>query len=199
MYGYIYKVTHKDSGRVYIGQKKGVFKITYYGSGTHIKRALKRYGVKNFSLEILETARSRRNLDRLERKHIREYRRQLGRKNMFNLCDGGKTSSGTVHSKAYCVRMSKLLSGKNHPRYGKHNTKEWRKNHSKFMMGENNPQFGKPGPMKGRFGRLNSMYGRCGKRAPMYGKKQPKEICKRISKAKTEYWKKWRKEHEAVL
>ena len=54
MYGYIYLTTNLINGRVYVGKhKSSKYDSSYYGSGKAIKNALKKYGVENFSNEIL--------------------------------------------------------------------------------------------------------------------------------------------------
>lgn len=50
----IYKVTNLINGKIYIG-KDAYDRPNYLGSGTYIKRALKKYGKKNFKKETLDT------------------------------------------------------------------------------------------------------------------------------------------------
>jgi|10_taG_2_1085330.scaffolds.fasta_scaffold10720_2 group I intron endonuclease len=50
---YIYKTTNLINGKIYIGQKTTEFDKTYYGSGKLIKRAITKYGIKNFKVEII--------------------------------------------------------------------------------------------------------------------------------------------------
>ena len=53
---YTYMVTNKINGKVYVGshswKNEGIDK-NYYGSGTAIKRAVKKYGKENFQVEVL--------------------------------------------------------------------------------------------------------------------------------------------------
>ena len=53
---YTYMVTNKINGKVYVGSHswdgEGIDK-NYYGSGTAIKRAVKKYGKENFQVEVL--------------------------------------------------------------------------------------------------------------------------------------------------
>lgn len=51
--------------------------------------------------------------------------------------------SGKHHSKATIRKMSKVMSGKNHPFYGKHHTEEAKSKMSKAKSGKNNPLYGK--------------------------------------------------------
>jgi group I intron endonuclease len=67
MYGYIYKTTNLINGKTYIGQKKSSkFEKSYYGSGLLISRAVEKYGIENFKIEILCWALSKEHLDELE-------------------------------------------------------------------------------------------------------------------------------------
>ena len=61
MYGFIYITTNHINGKKYIGQKKydksGKWK-KYLGSGLALKNAITKYGVENFSKEIIEELNS---------------------------------------------------------------------------------------------------------------------------------------------
>jgi len=51
---YIYRTTNKINGKQYVGSHHGRIDDNYYGSGTLILKALKKYGNENFVKEILE-------------------------------------------------------------------------------------------------------------------------------------------------
>lgn len=54
-YGYIYKITNKINGKIYIGKRIGSsFDEKYWGSGTRLKVAIKEFGQENFIREIIE-------------------------------------------------------------------------------------------------------------------------------------------------
>ena len=89
MYGYVYKTTNLINGMIYIGQKSGTINLSYLGSGVYIQRALKRYGKKNFRLEIVAFATNQTMLDGLEMKYIYEYRQVFGKDFLYNIVDGG--------------------------------------------------------------------------------------------------------------
>ena len=57
MIGYIYLTTNKINGKKYIGRHKATeFEgHKYLGSGVALKRAIKKYGVDNFEIEMLES------------------------------------------------------------------------------------------------------------------------------------------------
>lgn len=52
-YGYIYLITNILNNKKYVGQKKGKFDHNYWGSGSYIKRAIRRYGKENFTRNIV--------------------------------------------------------------------------------------------------------------------------------------------------
>jgi group I intron endonuclease len=87
MYGYIYKTTNLINGRIYIGQKKAkIFCPTYYGSGTILNDALKKYGKENFKIEVLCWAKSKAELDSFEIEQISKYSLN---ENLYNITKGG--------------------------------------------------------------------------------------------------------------
>lgn len=83
MNGFIYKVTNKVNGKVYIGQTIQSIKDRWYRhcgkSGlskaemnTHFKRAILKYGKESFNIEILEEVDSSK-LDEREKYYIKLY------------------------------------------------------------------------------------------------------------------------------
>jgi hypothetical protein len=63
----IYKITNLINSKYYIGRHatKNI-NDNYYGSGTGIKNAIKKYGIENFKKEIIAQARTREDLWLLE-------------------------------------------------------------------------------------------------------------------------------------
>lgn len=51
--GYVYRYTHKETGKYYIGSHNGTKSSKYTGSGKIWKNALKKYGISSFNYEIL--------------------------------------------------------------------------------------------------------------------------------------------------
>jgi group I intron endonuclease len=99
-YGIIYRVTHRESGRVYIGQttttvpkrwachvcraKKGE------GTSIYLARAIRKYGAKAFELAAIAHASNRSELDYLEQFFIITHNadvKELG----FNMTEGGES------------------------------------------------------------------------------------------------------------
>jgi hypothetical protein len=116
MLGYVYKTTNLKNNRVYIGQRKGRFTPEYYGSGLIIKRAIKKEGVGSFKVEVIVYAKDKKELDYLECKFIKEYKKLYGR-NIYNLSDGG--TGGVTHGfrqTCMCIKCRNVrgeLTGKN--------------------------------------------------------------------------------------
>ena len=82
----IYKTTNLLNGKFYIG-KDSKNDPTYFGSGVLIKRAIMKYGIKNFKKEIIDTAESIEELNEKEKFWIEQTKAQeLG----YNIADGGE-------------------------------------------------------------------------------------------------------------
>lgn len=120
MYGYIYKITNLIDNKFYIGKhkvKNDKFDEKYWGSGFHLKRAIKLYGKDNFNREVLEWCDSLETLNQRESFWIKE----LDSRNPdvgYNIKDGGDGG------------WEIDVSGQNNPMYGVH------------RYGKDNPNFG---------------------------------------------------------
>jgi len=176
-YGYTYRTTCLENGKVYVGQKRAVsFHPDYLGSGTLIRRAVLKYGAHRFIVEVLEFAESKPELDRAEQKAIIEHRSLLGREAVYNITPGGEGCG----------------KGPDHPSFGKPVPEERKANMrglkrseitrhriSLAKIGPKNPMFGKSGTFRGhkhtdqtierqrevKIGSLNPAWGH-----PSYGK-----------------------------
>ena len=101
--GYIYKITNTVTGKIYVGKRqKSYFDKYYWGSGTYIKNSIAKYGIENFSREIIEWCTTVNELLAKEQFWISE----LDAKNPaigYNLADGGigSTVGGTANAN-YC-------------------------------------------------------------------------------------------------
>lgn len=100
MIGYIYKVTNKINGKIYIGQTIQSVKDRWYRhcgkSGiskaelnTHFKRAILKYGKENFTIETIEVCDSTKLNDR-EKFYISYYNSYI---NGYNSTIGGQDGS----------------------------------------------------------------------------------------------------------
>ncbi len=168
-YGFIYITTNKVNGKKYIGQHTR-FKEDYLGSGILLARSIKKYGVENFSREIIEFADSKSELDLLEKEYINRLNATVN-KNFYNIHvggSGGLTTAGWTDErrKKFSEAVSNRVKGSGNPRYGKklsestrqkisdkqiayakrrspEATQQLREKVSKASKGENNGMFGK--------------------------------------------------------
>ena len=146
----IYKITCLINGKSYIGQtvkdlksrwNQHISQVRYVGGNSNRKicrylhTAIKKYGIQNFKIEILEVCSS---LEELNKKEI-EYIKNLNTlaPNGFNLNGGGNNRS--VISEETRKLLSIKLSGKNNPMFGKKGSlkqKEWLKEFNKRPRSE---------------------------------------------------------------
>lgn len=120
MYGYIYKITNKINGKMYIGQHQATQyePEIYRGSGKLLLQAYEKYGVDNFHSELLCECYDQAELDAMEIKYIQEYNTtdlSVG----YNLTPGGYGGSGPVSEET-----KRKLSSANEGLIFVHNNKE---------------------------------------------------------------------------
>jgi len=88
MIQYLYKITNNLNGKFYIG----VHKTTnpndeYFGSGKYLKRAINKYGIENFSKEILEYFNNTKEMFAREKEIVTEE--FVNQTDTYNLKIGG--------------------------------------------------------------------------------------------------------------
>lgn len=112
MIGYIYLITNNINNKQYIGQHRtNHINDGYMGSGVALHRAYKKYGLENFTKEILfyTVSKSVDNLlcilNALEKFYIRKYNTF---KDGYNMTEGGDGKIG-------CIPWNKGLHGKQTP------------------------------------------------------------------------------------
>lgn len=89
MIGYIYKTTNLINRKCYIGKHQSAqYDPKYFGSGKILKRAIKKYGIKNFINEIIDIADTEEELNNKEKYYIKYYKDKLGLE-CYNLAKGG--------------------------------------------------------------------------------------------------------------
>lgn len=106
---FIYKITNKINGKIYIGQT--IKKIEYRWSGhcwnqsgcTYLKHAIQKYGRENFTIEEIDGANSQSELNYLEKHYM--YKFDSLAPNGYNLIEGGMER----HHRDSIVRMSKKV------------------------------------------------------------------------------------------
>lgn len=143
---YIYKITNLINNKCYTGQHNGSVNY-YFGSGTLIKRAVKKYGKSNFKKEIITKGNFNKELlNELEKHFIRIYSPKES-KNSYNLTDGGEGVNGYIPTKEHILNMSiaakeRMKNPKERLKAGNGSrgktrvwSKERRKNNQKIMKG----------------------------------------------------------------
>ena len=132
--GFIYKITNNINGKFYIGKTSRTinWRFSTHKSASitpkdYFHRALRKYGVENFSIICIKEVREDDDIDELE-KHYIEWLRPS-----YNLKEGGE---GGRHSDISRQRMSKSQSGVK--RYRTQQQKEeWSKKVSDSNKGKN--------------------------------------------------------------
>lgn len=84
----IYQITNNVNGMIYIG-KHETFNVddNYFGSGKYLKRAIKKYGLENFTKTILIELQNLEELNLLEKMVVTpEF---CARKDTYNILEGG--------------------------------------------------------------------------------------------------------------
>lgn len=127
--GFVYETTNLVNGMKYIGQCR-FDRINgwknYLGSGTYIKRAIKKYGAENFSRRILFLALSQDELDDLEIQSI-EYYKAVESKDYYNLkktAKGGDTFTHSPNKEKTRLIYQQIRKGKGNSQYGKPKTEK---------------------------------------------------------------------------
>lgn len=190
-YGYIYKTTNVNNNKVYLGQNKGDFDPKYFGSGIVLRNAIKKNGYIHFKLEVIAWAKSKEELDKLERYYIAEARKLLSPMKVYNIADGGEGGSGQSKEKHHMwgkhwseehnKRISLQTSGKNSKLYIPRETRtcacgcgETFECRPKILKRYVN---GHTGRGKSYNAGINSpCFGRIGTKHPMFGKPHPSRI-----------------------
>lgn len=123
----------------------------YLGSGVRLKQAIEKYGIENFSTELLDTAEDKEELDKKEIYWIKKLNARdpdIG----YNIATGGTFGDSGYHMGMLGKHQSekqKVAASKN----GSYTrTDEWKANKSKMMMGNTNAHgnFGREGTFKGK-------------------------------------------------
>jgi hypothetical protein len=88
MYYYLYQITNKVNGKIYVGiHKTKSLKDGYMGSGKVIKRAIRKHGLDNFKKDILEFFENAELMYAREKEVVNEE--FMAREDVYNLRRGG--------------------------------------------------------------------------------------------------------------
>jgi group I intron endonuclease len=149
----IYAIKNIINGKQYVGstihfdvrwQEHRSTLINEVHSNFHLQRAWKKYGESSFEFKILEEINSPTLKILLDREEwwidtLNSYIRKYGYNITKKPC-GGRL--GTKATEKTIRRMSRSMSGKNHPMWGKHLKKETREKISKLQLGVPKPTSG---------------------------------------------------------
>jgi hypothetical protein len=108
---FLYKTVNLLNGKYYVGiHSTSNLKDGYLGSGTRLRRAIRKYGKENFKLEILEFFHTRKDLAKRERELVNEA--LLQDPMCMNLKPGGDGGFLPEHQKLGANAGSKVLQEK---------------------------------------------------------------------------------------
>lgn len=137
----IYKVTNRINGKIYIGQTIQPLVIRWDAhtrKGCVLYAAIQKYGKENFTVEQIDTATSRDELDQKEQYWIAHY--DCIAPKGYNLTSGGRhyEFSDEVLKK----KLENAPRGEKHPMFGKHHSDETKRKLSLAFTGSKNHRFG---------------------------------------------------------
>lgn len=134
LYHFIYKMTNLINQKYYIGMHStNNLNDGYIGSGTNLRRSIKKYGKFNFKFEIIEFHSNRKSLKKREKELVNED--TLKDKKCLNLqIGGGGGFCGKKHKKKFLENAKKTQFTKDNNKEGPkhflhklHNDEEWLK------------------------------------------------------------------------
>jgi group I intron endonuclease len=147
----IYKITNSINNKLYIGKytRKKFYETTfnkYWGSGTLIKKEIKKYGIKNFKKEIIEYCKTNEELNKKEKYWIKTL--NCITPNGYNITIGGVGGdiiSNNPNKKIILKKQSEFMLKHNPFKNKKHTkrTKEIMSRNHANVKGKNNPMYGK--------------------------------------------------------
>jgi hypothetical protein len=133
MFYYLYKTTNLVNDKIYIGvHQTNDIDDGYMGSGKVIQHAIKKYGIDNFSKEILQIFNSKDEMFEREREIVNEIFLEQG--NVYNLALGGSGGSILLNRKPFCQNHTqdtkdKISSSRKNKQISKEGLKKLKENH----------------------------------------------------------------------
>lgn len=204
-YGIIYKATNKINDKAYIGQtiksleirkSQHISRALRERSDFYFYRAIRKYGVENFSWKIIDRCDNIKFLDDMEIFYIGYYNTFV---DGYNLTFGGKNGCqclaetkkrlsvankgkrswlGKKHTEESKLKMSISRMGKKNHFYGKYHSEETKRKMSEAQSGEKHHLYGKhlSFETKQKLSKANS-----GKNSPLFGTHLSDETKRKIS------------------
>lgn len=203
-YHFIYKTTNLLNGKYYIGMHStNNLKDGYLGSGTRLRRSIRKYGKENFQCEILEYCSDFDSLKRREKELVTEE--SIKDTLCMNLKPGGLGGFTNESHKLKCIKAGSL-AGNARLNYLRKNDKQWSDNYyqkvsntlkeighrppnwtGKSHSSESKKKIGLANSVK-QMGKFNSQYGKSRSqetkekiRISLLGRKLSEETKKKIS------------------
>lgn len=130
----IYRIINNINHKTYVGQHKYYKSLLvddgYMGSGVILKKTQKKYGIENFSKEIITIAMSKSEADVLEKYYIAKERKE-NNFGCYNIADGGQGGGqkGYKHTEYAKKRISETHKGR-------HLSEETKKKISDYFKGK---------------------------------------------------------------
>ena len=136
---YLYRITNRLNGKIYIGQtvddkRRWIAHQSYAKNpertGQYIHRSMSKYGIENFTYEVIDFAFNRWQADCLEENYIQRYESRDKNKG-YNRAPGGN------------VAWQSGLPPEAYPMYGKHHTEKSRRQIGVKQLGKVNDEVSK--------------------------------------------------------
>ena len=150
---HIYKFTHKETGRCYIGQTiqdpnrrrlEHIANSRHTPKTYHFHNALKKYGIDFFTFEVIAEATSLTELNLLEEKYVDQYD---SINNGFNIRQAG---GNKLHSTESKQRMSEAQKAAHVRRREANIDGGWKRQDGGPMKGKTHPNKGGTSLLKGK-------------------------------------------------
>jgi group I intron endonuclease len=163
----IYKITNKINGKSYIGQTKYSVKRRFNQhskSYLPIGAAIRKYGVENFEVSVLNIVETKDEANTFEIFYIKEYDTISPRG--YNLAEGGGGSTGYKLSEEARQKISEAHKGKTL-------SDDTKQKISKAQSGEAGYWYGVTGADHPTYGERSYWFGKTGKNHPCHINAQP--------------------------
>ena len=185
---FVYKITNVVNGKQYVGQsihpeKRFIEHYRYSYGNSLVSRAIKKYGLDNFFLEIIEKCKTQTKVDYQEIYWVKTLRTLAP--NGYNLEEGGRGGIPSLETRKKMGNAAKKRTGLGNPFYGKTHSEEVRRKISLSRMGKGRPhsEESKRKISRSQKNGTAPWLGCIGEKAPRFGAVLSDETKKKISEA----------------